>query len=611
MKPLLRNWPWVSPSSESAPDAAGDYPEGKKMRRMIYLTVFTMILTAVPSVAMAAVPSNDDLAGARPVTSLPYSDTVSVGDATTEAGEPTETCAPAGNTVWYTVTVGSDSDVRIDTVDSNYDTTLAVWAGSSFEDATLIACTDDTFQRLQSALTFSAKAGTTYLVQAGAFFQAPPDAVLHISFAKPKPGARPIVNHDKFSGSIAEAYQDSYNDVTGGYSFAGAQVIDGTQKTKGQRLQKFSTLFVNTSESAFDEANQVYTSTDWFGVVDLSPGQFSIDKRLGGASVIAAVTMYGSACIDDYINETYECTDLGSADVTANLAWSAQGKLIRSNYRSTDDYGGFRMRFSGRSTSRDAAVTGGVEGDISIDLTGATGRLSNQASGSWFWASADAGGEYFGSSTMTSSSLLDGTALAGTPSIMFDRFTGSFAQAYEDNYDGSTGTYQTHEVSLTSGRSKIKGEKWVSSNDVFVYSSEGTFDDVAQTATSTSWFGGAPVSKNEFAIAKKLGSAHVTVSVPLSGETCTYSFQEDTYDCVSIGEKVVDVNVTWTGIGSAYQSSSSYQDRVENATISFRGRFSGRSATVAGTVSGDGIGWTFDNAYGQLGNQSYGNWYKG
>lgn len=581
------------------------------MRRVICLTVLTMVMSTVPSAAMAAVPTNDDFAGATVVAGLPYSDSVSVGDATTETGEPVETCAPFGNTVWYAVTLASASEVRVDTAGSNYDTTLAVWGGSSFADATLVACNDDTFQSLQSALTFSAAAGTTYFVQVGAFFEAPPDASLNISFVKPKPGARPTVSNDRFRGSIAEAFNESYDDATGAYSYQGVQVIDGSAKTKGQHPEQFSALVANSSESTYDEASQVYTFTDWFGVVDLAPDQFSMDRRLAGASVMANLTMYGYTCTEDFANEIFDCTELGAAEVTVDVVWSGEGKVIRSSYRSSDQFDGFRMRFSGRSNSRSATVSGGVSGDLIIDLNGAFGRLSNEASGSWFWASSDAGGGFFGSGTLFFQSELQGTSLAGTPSIMFDRFSGSFADAYQDHFDEEAGSYGYQQVSLMSGRSKVKGNRWISTDQVWVYGAEESFDDVAQTVTSTSWYGGTELASDEFAIDRKLGNASVMTSVPMVGETCTYSYTDESFECEPIGETTVDVDVSWQGVGSTSQSSSSYQERVDGTMYSFRGRFMGRAATVTGHVSGELFDWNMDGAYGQLARQVMGDWYKG
>ncbi len=579
------------------------------MRRIICLTVFTMVVWMVPAAALAAAPSNDDLANATPVATIPFSDSVSVGEATTEPDEPVETCAPFGNTVWYAVTLDSDSEVRIDTAGSNYDTALAVWVGSGFDDATLIACNDDTFDSLESALTFSAAAGTTYLVQAGAFFEAPPDATLQISFAKPKPGARPTISRDQFRGSIAEAFAESFDEATQTFSFRGAQVIDGTSKTKGARPERFSALSVSMFESSFDEVTEVSTFTDWFGFADLEPGQFAIDRRLSAAHVMTSLTLFGVTCVDDFINGTFECTDLGTAETTVNIEWSGQGPVVRSTSRSTEQFDGFRLRFSGRSTSREAAVAGGAFGDMDIDLTDSFGRLARDSNGSWFWVAADGGSGFFGAGADFSSQL-EGSALEGISSVMSERFTGSFADGFQESFDEETGTYSSRQVSLVSGRSKLKGERWVAMDQVWVSSFEESFDEASQTATWTDWFGGTELARDQFTIEQRLGGATVTATVPLFGETCTYWFEEDLVECEPIGETSVELDVVWVGDGPTSRSSSSFQERVDGTMVSFRGRFSGRAAAVSGEVTGDLVGWSFDGAFGQLGSQASGSWFK-
>ena len=581
------------------------------MRRISWLVVLTLVLWTAPATAMAAGPSNDDIANATSVTALPFADAVPVGEATTQDGEPVETCAPFGNTVWYAVTLDSDANVRVDTAGSEYDTTLAVWVGSGFNDAVLVACNDDIFDSLQAAVTFSATAGTTYFVQAGAFFEAPPDAVLQISFEKQKPGARPTVSRNQFRGSMAEAFSESYDQATETYTFQGVQVLDGRQQTKGQRPGDFTSLFVNSSESAFDETSQIYTFTDWFGFAELEPGQWSIDRRLGGASVAASLTLFGQTCVDDYMAGTFDCTDLGSAEVDANIEWTGQGPTSRSKARSTEQFDGFRLRFSGRSTSRNAAVSGGTAGGMVIDLTGAVGRLAKDANGSWFWATDGVGGSSFQSGMGNSQAILEDTALAGISSVMSDRFMGRFADASSFNFDPDTETYTSQQVSLLSGRSKAKGDRWVSMDQVWVWSSEDSFDEASQTATSTYWFGGAELSAGDYRISAKLGGANVSVSVPLYGETCTYSYEDDIYECQAIGETEVSVDVTWVGEGPTYKSMSSNQEQIDGTKFSFRGRSTGRSASVSGEVTSDVIGWSLDGAFGQLGSQASGSWFKG
>jgi hypothetical protein len=113
-----------------------------------------------------AVPSNDDVSSPTPITSLPFSDgPTDTRDATTGEGDPD--CVGNGPTVWYELTLPETTGVELNTIGSDYDTTLSVYTGApgSLEQ---VACNDD-YYGLQSRVVIEATAGTTYLVMAGAF----------------------------------------------------------------------------------------------------------------------------------------------------------------------------------------------------------------------------------------------------------------------------------------------------------------------------------------------------------------------------------------------------------------------------------------------------------
>lgn len=78
--------------------------------------------------------------------------------------------AEGAHSVWYKVT-GKGADVTFDTAGSDYDTIVAVYAGSPDVTAE-VGCVDDVFfqpigRTLQASVTWHADAGTTYWVQAG------------------------------------------------------------------------------------------------------------------------------------------------------------------------------------------------------------------------------------------------------------------------------------------------------------------------------------------------------------------------------------------------------------------------------------------------------------
>src|SRR4051812_39990878 len=78
--------------------------------------VLALMLYATPS-SVAAPPSNDNFADAVVVGSLPFTNVVSVGDATTEPGEP----GSQSRTVWYSFAPQSDLIAKVDLGGGGYE----------------------------------------------------------------------------------------------------------------------------------------------------------------------------------------------------------------------------------------------------------------------------------------------------------------------------------------------------------------------------------------------------------------------------------------------------------------------------------------------------------
>jgi len=122
------------------------------------------MLLITSSVALAAPPANDDFADAAVIATLPFHDSVDTSEATNAPGDPS--CFGSVATVWYELTVADDTSILASTFGSDYDTTLSVYTSEPGE-LTEVACNDDTSLSLQSAVVFSASAGTTYYLMAG------------------------------------------------------------------------------------------------------------------------------------------------------------------------------------------------------------------------------------------------------------------------------------------------------------------------------------------------------------------------------------------------------------------------------------------------------------
>jgi hypothetical protein len=86
------------------------------------------------STAWAAVPTNDTIAGATPISALPFTATLDTTQATTDAGDASlnANCgAPATEaSVWYTYTASADGAVVIDVSQSSYSAGVIVAIGT-------------------------------------------------------------------------------------------------------------------------------------------------------------------------------------------------------------------------------------------------------------------------------------------------------------------------------------------------------------------------------------------------------------------------------------------------------------------------------------------------
>ena len=129
---------------------------------------------------IAPIPAND-LPPGTALTALPFEDRTNTTRASIHSMEPSSPCVPVGgHSVWYRFTAPTSSIVVADPSGSDFDTVLDVWRGSltadpsepGFETLEPIACNDDSGSHSQSAVTFTAAAGTTYTIRAASVLNA-------------------------------------------------------------------------------------------------------------------------------------------------------------------------------------------------------------------------------------------------------------------------------------------------------------------------------------------------------------------------------------------------------------------------------------------------------
>lgn len=371
----------------------GDLPallpeKGMEMRyRIAFISVLTMMFAIFPAMPALAQPSNDNFAEATPVAGVPFDDSVGVFDATVEPGEPVEVCAPMANTVWYALTLDQAETVLVDTMGSGFDTVLAVWQGTDINGLELVKCVDDTELGLESRLLLGADAGETYLIQAGAFGQAPQGATLTISIGEPpRSTGKPVIYRGSSRGSMAQASLDEFNEES--YTSTSVALFDGRYKYARGKPFKSSEVSVYRSTSSYDDATGIYTWEWWYGSGPLEPGSSQLDTRLRSAGVDAVVTMFGTRCEEGPYVETedgvfYEvdCSDLGPIEVAAVVTWAGQGPTYRYSYTDrSSSSGGYRTNYGYSATARDANVSGSVVGpEWSVNMNNAYGTIQNDS----------------------------------------------------------------------------------------------------------------------------------------------------------------------------------------------------------------------------------------
>ncbi|MGB0651884.1 MAG: hypothetical protein ACPGQL_01680 [Thermoplasmatota archaeon] len=129
-----------------------------------------VLLVASTSAAIAGWPANDDFADAIVVTVPRFEDTQDMLLATTESDEPWPSCMPAlagatqepsMGTAWYRYTAPAQGTLRATTLESDHDTVLAAYAGTTLATLDAVACNDDTRGGDRSELLLDVAAGQT------------------------------------------------------------------------------------------------------------------------------------------------------------------------------------------------------------------------------------------------------------------------------------------------------------------------------------------------------------------------------------------------------------------------------------------------------------------
>jgi subtilisin len=130
-------------------------------------------------------PANDAFASAQALTGANATVTGTNVNATKESGEPNHANNTGGKSVWYKWTPQASGTTTIDTAGSNFDTLLAVYRGGAVNSLTEVASNDDVDGGLQSKVSFTANAGTTYQIAVDGLVGQAGNISLHLASTPP------------------------------------------------------------------------------------------------------------------------------------------------------------------------------------------------------------------------------------------------------------------------------------------------------------------------------------------------------------------------------------------------------------------------------------------
>jgi hypothetical protein len=109
-------------------------------------------------------PANDAFAAATTLSGASGKATGTNVGATKETGEPNHAGNVGGKSIWYTWTATASGTITVDTIGSDFDTTVGVYTGGSVGALTTLAGDDDSAGSAKSRVSLAVTSGVTYRV---------------------------------------------------------------------------------------------------------------------------------------------------------------------------------------------------------------------------------------------------------------------------------------------------------------------------------------------------------------------------------------------------------------------------------------------------------------
>ncbi len=389
--------------------------------------------------------------------------------ATGETGEPLGSCSAGDtevNSVWWSWTPTTTDSVQIDTNGSAFDTTLAVFTGSTFPTLVEVGCDDDGGDGLQSLLTLGLTAGVTYQIRVDGYSAA--TGAITLNYQQAGANLAPVVS----AGSNQTVTLPSSAALDGTVSDDGlpsGSLTSTWTKQSGPGTVTFADTHAVDTTAGFS-TNGVYvlrlSATD--GALTTSDDvTITVNPTPNVAPVVSAgsnqtVTLPSSAALDGTVSDD----GLPSGSLTST--WTKQsgpGTVTFADTHAVDTTAGFSTNgvYVLRLSATDGALTTSDDVTITVNPTPNVAPVVSAGSNQTV--------------TLPSSAALDGTVSDdGLP-------TGSLTSTWTKQSGPGTVTFaDTHAVDTTAG---------FSTNGVYVLrlsADDGaltTSDDVTITVNPT------------------------------------------------------------------------------------------------------------------------------
>jgi hypothetical protein len=246
----------------------------------------TLQLTETLTVA----PANDNLDDATDLIGNVVATTGSNVSATKEVGEPNHAGGAGGRSVWWSWRAPASGDVTVSTSNSNFDTLLAVYIGSTIMGLTHVASNDDFGGRAQSQVSFTAADGALYQIAVDGAGGASGNVALSVDQTVQRPANDDFVAASTLSGNrtVASGHNVAATKQAGEPNHAGD--AGGKSLWWSWAAPASGHVRISTAASSFDTLLAVYTGSSVAALTEVA----SNDDFSGAQSQVDFVASAGT-----------------------------------------------------------------------------------------------------------------------------------------------------------------------------------------------------------------------------------------------------------------------------------------------------------------------------